>query len=194
MPQGEFTLVKRAGEKYLHWFAGHPGNEIGALALVSQLRGPGIRKVIGDLEDGSEENEGVAGLAVDHVDGVVTAEGLGRLRDELRGIRAEREKAEEEGNWSRVDELHEEVTAIETRIGKDTNRFGKIRRVSNDDRKAVESIARELRRAYARVKKGANGHAARKAFLEHFEERLTIGVMCRYRAADGEHWFVIDRK
>jgi hypothetical protein len=192
MPEGEFTMPKRAGEMYLHWFARNPRQERRALDLVSQVRGTGGRKTMADWDEDEGTERAAAGDG-ENVDGFTTREALGGLRKRLKAIKTERDRAENEGDMDRVGRLDDEVEVIEGQIAKDTNRFGKIRKVANDDAKAAASIVRELNRAYERLRKAKGQRTARTAFAEHFKRQLTIGYMCRYDVPMERDWMVMGK-
>lgn len=188
-PQGGFTIPKRAGENYLYWFVRNPFEEVRALRLVTELRGMGVKKVGGDtVQDEDADEGGHVEVGLENVDAFLTKDALGRLRERLCDIKRERERAEYDGDQVRVDELLEEAGNLEAQIGKDTNVFGKIRTIAGVDRKAYGSVRKELLRCYKRVLGIKADVVARKAFVQHFKEHVTIHYMCQYRPLEGVKW------
>ena len=189
MPEGEFTMPKRAGEMYLHWFARNPRKDCRALALVVQVRGMGGRKTNADWDEQDAAVSVGRGQGED-VNSVTSRQTLQELRERLRAIKTDRDRAENDGDRDRVAQLDEEVDAIEQQMAKDTNRFGKIRKTADDDTKAAKSITRELDRAYERLREAKGERPARSAFVEHFKRHVSLGYECRYDPAMERDWRV----
>ena len=192
MPEGEFTMPKKVGESYLHWFVRNPRQERRALDLVSQVRGTGGKKVMVDWDE--EQNVGTGMIKCgENVDGITTQKSLKELHGRLRAIKSERDRAEDEGDTDLMSRLNGEVEEIQRQMDKDTNRFGKIRKVANDDTKASAGITRQLNRAYERLRKVKGHQPARKAFVEHFKQYLSIGYSCKYAAPMERDWRVLGK-
>jgi hypothetical protein len=189
VPEGEFTMTKRVGEMYLHWFARNPRKDCRALAVVAQVRGMGGRKTPVDWDE-QEARTGAARGQGEDVNNVTSRQAVRELRERLRAIKSDRDRAEQEDDKDRVIALDAEVADIERQVAQDTNRFGKIRKTADDDTKAARSITRELDRAYERLRKAKGERPARSAFVEHFKRQLTIGYVCRYDSPMERDWRV----
>ncbi len=191
MPEGEFTVKKDVGSQYLHWFARNPRDDKRALVLVAEVRGNGVRKVAGDYDD--SESPPLAGGEGVNVDAMTTMDILRELRERLRGIKSERDRAEEEGNQVRLAELNVEATSIEERLRKDTKLSGMVRQFANEDSRAQGSIGRALNRCYARIEAEKGQQEARKAFVEHFRQYLSIAYTCRYDVPMEQRWITVKK-
>lgn len=192
LPEGEFTMPKKVGETYLYWFARNPRQERRALDLVSQVRGTGGKKVMVDWDEGQDLGARMNKCG-ENVDGLTTQKSLKELHGRLRAIKSERDRAEDEGDTDLMSRLNGEVEEIQRQMDKDTNRFGKIRNVANDDSKAAAGITRQLNRAYERLRKVKGHQPARKAFIEHFKQYLSIGYSCKYAAPMERDWRVFGK-
>jgi len=156
-----FHLPHTLGTEYLNYLLHHPGQPISAYDLEIKV-----------------QPEKAKARPKDSVQNNLDAETIRDYLRQLEKMRAQREKATDDGDQATVDQLDGDMEAIENELKKNGQAPDAGERSRGNVSKAVAVIQRKLRK----------GDVNEKAFGQHLEQFVSMGYECIYNQPQGNCW------
>lgn len=157
----ELHVAHSLGARYLDYLLHHPNQPISAFELELAVA----------PEKGSAR-------AIDSFTATKDSKAARQTLRELDRLRAERDEAEQDGQYGKAAELDGEIAALEEQLNGGHRHHDSGERARNNVRKAIGKVLRRLQR----------GDAAQKAFAAHVGQFVNTGYACMYQQPPGGEW------
>lgn len=170
----------RCGDHWKIIFDGHElhlGQSLGARYLDHLLHRPNQPIAAFDLERAIVPAKASA-RAINSSDAAEMGECMRQCLRELEHLRAERDKATEQGDCGRADRFNEDITMLEAQLQHRRRTHDTGERARNNVRKAIGAVVRGLQR----------GDVAQKRLAFHLGRFVDTGYACVYHQPPGAEW------
>lgn len=105
-----------------------------------------------------------------------------QYREKITGLQAEIEEAEQEGNYGKMEKLHEEYETLISHLSKALGLKGKYRETGSPVEKARSAVTWRIRNAIARIERNHNLLGA------HLSNAVKTGTFCSYQPDRDMTW------
>jgi hypothetical protein len=179
--KSESKLKHRKGLDYIAYLLRHPGQEFGAIDLISAIQPGGLAKGSTSRDGTHQEHDGIA-RSLGDAGAILDATAKEQYKRRLQDLREDLESAERDNDLSGADKARAEIEFIEGEVVAAVGLGGRDRKSSSHAERARLAVTKAIKTAISRIRE------VDSELGKHLSLSIQTGYFCTYVPAQPITW------